>query len=162
MSLRKFAVSWRGPSYSPSLPMASTGQPSIASLQKCLFLRGLWLFQHLGVTTIVVARKISRRGLATKVAIDALVIHVKPPSHILRIPVCNVSHIYSLSSSNPIFPRGSLATNSRKAFACSRSHCRVQLSTSSVTRILPNRLVPSLRPDTLIKTACIKISSRFR
>jgi hypothetical protein len=83
--------------------MASTGQPSIASLQKCLFLRGLWLFQHLGVTTIVVARKISRRGLATKVAINALVIHVKPPSHILWMPVCKVSNI-SLSSSNSIFP----------------------------------------------------------
>src|SRR6478672_5378633 len=57
------------------------------------FVRILRLFINIGVTTVVVARKICRRRLPTKVAIDALVINVESTSSILRILICNVSHI---------------------------------------------------------------------
>jgi hypothetical protein len=50
------------------------------------------LFVDVRVTTVVVAGKIGRGCLSAKIAIDALIIHVKLPAHILRILICNVSH----------------------------------------------------------------------
>src|SRR5205823_3599421 len=71
-------------------------------------LRVLRLLVNVRVTTIIVARKIRWRRLATKVAIDALIIHVKLASHILWILVCNVSHnslCYLVSDSKRGLPR---------------------------------------------------------
>ena len=62
--------------------------------------RTLRLLIDVGVTTVIVARKICRRRLSAKIAINALIIHVKLPTHILRILICNVSHnlLYNLVS----------------------------------------------------------------
>jgi hypothetical protein len=44
------------------------------------------------MASVVVPGKVSRSGFATKIAVDALVIDVKFPSHILWIFIRNVSH----------------------------------------------------------------------
>jgi len=45
-----------------------------------------------GVTAVVIAFEIIRRGFAAEIAINALVIHVILAGDVLRIPVCDVSH----------------------------------------------------------------------
>jgi hypothetical protein len=85
---------------------------------QCFFIRVFRLLVHKGVTTVIVARKICRRRLTTKVAIDALIIHVKAPSSILRILICNVSHIllsYLLSDFPVRLSQISLSEDSSKA-----------------------------------------------
>ena len=64
------------------------------------FVRTLRLLVDIRVTAVIVARKICRRRLSAKIAINALIIYVKLPSHILRILICNVSHnlLYNLVS----------------------------------------------------------------
>jgi hypothetical protein len=74
----------------------------------------LRLLVDIGVTAIIITREICGRGFAAKIAIDALIIHVKLPSHVLRILICNVSHnlLYNLVSDSqmvncPRPPKGS-------------------------------------------------------
>src|ERR1700693_3893303 len=54
--------------------------------------RRLRLFIDKGMPTVIVARKICRCRLTAKIAINALIIDVKLPTHILRILICNVCH----------------------------------------------------------------------
>jgi hypothetical protein len=68
------------------------GTPFHGFFAKRFLVRALGLFVDVGVTSVVVARKIGRRRLSAKIAIDALIIHVKLPAHILWILICNVSH----------------------------------------------------------------------
>jgi hypothetical protein len=68
------------------------GAPLHRFFAKRFFVGALRLFVDVRVTTVVVARKICRGRLSAKIAVNALIIHVKLPTYILRILICNVSH----------------------------------------------------------------------
>jgi len=70
-------------------------------LAKRLFLRGFRLLVNVGVPAIVVASEVGGRGLAAEVAIDALVIDEEFAGNVLRIFVCDVSHIWSAFIDKP-------------------------------------------------------------
>jgi hypothetical protein len=55
-------------------------------------LGGLRLFEHKRVTAVLVAFEIVRRGLATQIAINALIIDVVFASDILGVFICDVCH----------------------------------------------------------------------
>jgi hypothetical protein len=44
------------------------------------------------MTALFVAREIRWGGLPAQIAINALIVHVKPTQHVVWIPVCNVRH----------------------------------------------------------------------
>ena len=56
------------------------------------FFRRFGLLFHEGITAIVIARKILRRGFAAKVAIDTLVIDVVFARDVFRVSIRNISH----------------------------------------------------------------------
>ena len=62
-------------------------------LAKPFFLGRLRLFINEGMAAVVVALEIGGRGLATEIAIDALIIDVKFSLDVFRIFVCSVGHI---------------------------------------------------------------------
>jgi hypothetical protein len=47
------------------------------------FLRRGGLLENLGITPVVAAREIGRSSLMAQIAVDALVIHVELPRHVL-------------------------------------------------------------------------------
>lgn len=57
-----------------------------------LFFRRFRLFEHVGITAILVALKVIRRRFATEIAINALVVDVIFAGGILRVFICCVSH----------------------------------------------------------------------
>jgi hypothetical protein len=76
----------------PSLPIASTGQPSIASLQRASSSGFSACLQNLGMSAVVLPFEVRRRGLAAQIAVDALVVDVKIFWNIFRVFVCGVCH----------------------------------------------------------------------
>ena len=56
-------------------------------LAQCLLGRALRLFEHVGITPIVVAGEVLWGRFAAQIAVDALVIHVEFTRDILRISV---------------------------------------------------------------------------
>jgi hypothetical protein len=67
-----------------------------------LSVRGL--FVHVGMTLLVVRGEVTGRCFTAQIAIDALIIHVKPPGNVLRKLVCEVCHnrLGSLCSELPM------------------------------------------------------------
>jgi hypothetical protein len=61
-------------------------------LAKSLLLRSLGLLKEIGVTSLIIAGKISGRSFATQVAINALVIAVVGACNILGIFIGYISH----------------------------------------------------------------------
>lgn len=60
---------------------------------KTFLLRRLRLLIDIGMSAVVITLEISRRRLATKIAIDALIIDVKLSRYIFGIFVSSVGHI---------------------------------------------------------------------
>ena len=77
----------------PSLPIASTGQPSIASLQRAS-LRGLWLLINVAITPVVVAFETGGGRFAAQIAVDALIIDVECSRCVFSVFVCDVRHSF--------------------------------------------------------------------
>ena len=73
--------------------MASTGQPSIVAAR--FFVRILRLFVNVGMSTVIVAFEIRRRGFAAQIAIDTLVVDVKFPGDVFRVSICRICHVLS-------------------------------------------------------------------
>jgi len=57
----------------------------------------LRLLVNVGVPAIGVPGKIRRRGFAAQIAIDALVVHIELPRHVVGIAICKGCHIPPLS-----------------------------------------------------------------
>ena len=74
--------------------MASTGQPSIASLQSASSSGDSGLLVYVGMSTIVVTTEVRGRGFTAKIAVDALVIDVELSLYILGIFICGVGHFF--------------------------------------------------------------------
>src|SRR6476661_971202 len=79
---------------SPLLPMASTGHPSMASLQSASS-GVVGCLKYIGVAAVVAAREISGCGFPAQVAVNALVIAVKLTGHVFRVFIRNVGHRFS-------------------------------------------------------------------
>jgi hypothetical protein len=80
--------------YAPLSPMASTGQPSLASLQRASSSGRFRLFVNERVTAVFVAFEIVRRGFATEVAVNALIVHVEFAGNVFGVSVRDVCHRY--------------------------------------------------------------------
>src|SRR6188474_2759072 len=68
----------------PSLPIASTGQPSIASLET-FFVGCLRLLVYVGVPAVIVAFEIGWSRFAAQIAVDALIIDVEFARYVLGV-----------------------------------------------------------------------------
>ena len=77
---------------SPSSPMASTGQPSMASRHWASFLVVFGLFEDVGVALVFGTGEIVRCGFAAEVAVDALAVHIEFASNVFGVFVFAVSH----------------------------------------------------------------------
>ena len=64
------------------------------------FLRRGGLLENVGITPVVAAREVGRSSLTAQIAVDALVIHVELPRHVLWIFIRNVGHRLSFVSCN--------------------------------------------------------------
>ena len=51
------------------------------------------LLEDVGVATVIITLEIGRGGLAAKVAVDALIVHVEGAGDVLGVFVCCVSHV---------------------------------------------------------------------
>lgn len=51
------------------------------------------LLKDVGVATVVITPEIGRCGLTAKIAVDALIVHVKGARDVLGVFVCCVSHV---------------------------------------------------------------------
>jgi hypothetical protein len=76
------------------------------------FFRLLGLFVDERMAAIVVALEVGRRGFATEIAVDALIIDVEFPLYVFGIFVCDISH-------NALW--GGFGLESRK-IPCARNH----------------------------------------
>jgi hypothetical protein len=72
--------------------MASTGHPSIASLQRASSSGVVGCLNTIGVAAVVAAPEISGCGFPAQVAVNALVIDVKLAGHVFRVFIRNVGH----------------------------------------------------------------------
>jgi len=72
--------------------MASTGQPSWASLHWASSSGEAGLLEDKGKTAVVVPLEIAGRGFAAKVAVNALVVHVILARHVVGIFIRYISH----------------------------------------------------------------------
>jgi len=66
-------------------------------LAEGLLVRRRRLFEDEAVAAVFIAREIVRRSLAAQIAIDALVVHVVLPRHILGIVICKGRNTLRLS-----------------------------------------------------------------
>jgi len=57
------------------------------------FLRILRLLVNVGMSTVIVALEICRRGFAAQIAIDTLVVDVKFPGDVFRVSIRRVCHV---------------------------------------------------------------------
>jgi hypothetical protein len=63
---------------------------------KCFFFRRFGLLVDVGMSAIIIATEVRRRGFTAKVAVDALVIDVKLSFDILGVFICGVGHYLKL------------------------------------------------------------------
>jgi hypothetical protein len=68
----------------------ATAEGFFAELQ--LFV-GLRLLVDVGVTAVIVTGEVGGSGFAAKIAVDALIVHVKGARDVLGVFVCCVSHV---------------------------------------------------------------------
>ena len=52
------------------------------------FIRAFGLFEHVGMSPVVVSCEIGRCGFTAEIAIDALVVYIKFSNYVFRIFVC--------------------------------------------------------------------------
>ena len=64
------------------------------------FFGGLGLFEHVGVTAVIIPLEIVRSGLAAQIAIDALVIDVIFAAGVFGVSVRCVSHKFAYAIGN--------------------------------------------------------------
>jgi len=60
-----------------------------------LLFGGRGLLFDVGIAAVVIAGEIVRRRLASQVAVNALVVHVKLAGGVFSVAVCNISHKFS-------------------------------------------------------------------
>jgi hypothetical protein len=60
---------------------------------KVFFLWSRRLLKDVGIAAVVAAREIVWSRFPTEIAIDTLIVYVKPTGHIILIPVLELSHL---------------------------------------------------------------------
>lgn len=89
-------------------------------LAESLFFGAFRLLVDVGVTSVVIAGEIGRSGLATQIAIDALVIDVELALDVVGILICELSHVrnFELTKLGPLSRIATAFLRIALAFVC--------------------------------------------